>query len=88
MATVNSRMFVRALIGAVLLAAYASVAPPRSSAMGKPGVTPVPCPQQEWQLGDESVCGTKPTLISTAAKSALAKNGHAIDRRSVEIRPL
>jgi hypothetical protein len=23
-----------------------------TAAMGKPGVTPVPCPTQEWQLGD------------------------------------
>jgi len=26
--------------------------PQRTSALGKPGLTPVPCPQQEWQLGD------------------------------------
>src|SRR5215471_5160029 len=33
-----------------------------ATAMGKPGVTPVPCPTQEWQLNDpafEAVAGAK-----------------------------
>jgi len=35
---------------ALTLAALAADRP--RGAVGKPGVTPVPCPQQEWQLGD------------------------------------
>jgi dienelactone hydrolase len=37
---------------AVVLASSAAVGPQHITAMGKPGVTPVPCPRQEWQLGD------------------------------------
>jgi len=36
----------------VIVAAAAGAMPQRTSALGKPGLTPVPCPQQEWQLGD------------------------------------
>jgi dienelactone hydrolase len=35
---------------------------PRAGAMGKPGITPVPCPQQEWQPADaafEALAGAK-----------------------------
>ena len=40
------------------------LSPDRSTtaALGKPGVTPVPCPQQEWQLGEaafEALPGAK-----------------------------
>jgi pimeloyl-ACP methyl ester carboxylesterase len=34
----------------------------QTAALGKPGVTPVPCPQQEWQIGDatfEALPGAK-----------------------------
>lgn len=47
---------------AVLLAAIAGIVTGRVDAMGKPGVTPVPCPTQEWQLGDptfEALPGAK-----------------------------
>ena len=41
------------LVGAVaaIVAATAGAARP-SAEVGKPGVNPVPCPQQEWQRGD------------------------------------
>ena len=41
------------LAGAVvaIVVAVGAVERPRAE-VGKPGVTPVPCPQQEWQLGD------------------------------------
>src|SRR5262249_42507317 len=41
---------------------FFTVASPRPQALGKPGITPVPCPQQEWQLGDaafEALPGAK-----------------------------
>jgi dienelactone hydrolase len=43
----------RALSGAVIVAAVvlASTTKP-TSALGRPGITPVPCPTQEWQPGD------------------------------------
>jgi len=43
----------RLLAGAIaaVLVAFAAAERPRAE-VGKPGVTPVPCPQQEWQLGD------------------------------------
>jgi pimeloyl-ACP methyl ester carboxylesterase len=43
----------RLLAGAIasVLVAFAAVERPRAE-VGKPGVNPVPCPQQEWQLGD------------------------------------
>jgi dienelactone hydrolase len=44
----------RALIVALGIAAVAIALAPRPRALGKPGITPVPCPQQEWQLGDAS----------------------------------
>ncbi|HZT76695.1 MAG TPA: hypothetical protein VFA27_08550 [Vicinamibacterales bacterium] len=55
-------MRVRALIAAGVLAATAALFSPRPQAKGKPGITPVPCPQQAWQFGDpafEAVAGAK-----------------------------
>jgi hypothetical protein len=37
---------------AVVLALVAAAGAQHLTAMGKPGVTPVPCPTQEWQVGD------------------------------------
>jgi hypothetical protein len=43
----------RALIGAAMAAVLALAFTTRTTtALGRPGVTPVPCPTQEWQLGD------------------------------------
>jgi dienelactone hydrolase len=43
----------KALLTAIALAfAVAATAPARPHAMGKPGLTPVPCPDQAWQPGD------------------------------------
>src|SRR5262245_29156499 len=42
----------RAFAVAAILAAFAVAFSPRPSALGRPGLTPVPGPQQEWQLGD------------------------------------
>jgi pimeloyl-ACP methyl ester carboxylesterase len=40
-------------VGVALALTLAALAADRPrAAVGKPGVTPVPCPQQEWQLGD------------------------------------
>jgi len=43
------RLFAGAI--AAVLVAFAASPRPRAE-VGKPGVTPVPCPTQEWQLGD------------------------------------
>jgi len=40
------------LVGVVVAAALAASVVERPRAIGKPGINPVPCPQQEWQLGD------------------------------------
>src|SRR5712692_8518287 len=56
---VRARTFACAAIAACL--AIAAAERP-SAAVGKPGVTPVPCPQQEWQLADatfEALPGAK-----------------------------
>jgi pimeloyl-ACP methyl ester carboxylesterase len=46
-------MTIRALIGAAAVAAIAVPSAPRSIvAMGKPGITPVPCSDKQWQFGD------------------------------------
>jgi dienelactone hydrolase len=46
-------MRMRTFVGALIVAAIAVVASERPRAeVGKPGVTPVPCPTQEWQLGE------------------------------------
>ena len=46
-------MRVRALMLAVIAAVLAVAGSTRTTAaLGRPGVTPVPCPTQEWQLGD------------------------------------
>jgi pimeloyl-ACP methyl ester carboxylesterase len=46
-------MRLRAFGFAIVVAAIAIGASPRPRAeVGKPGVTPVPCPTQEWQFGD------------------------------------
>jgi pimeloyl-ACP methyl ester carboxylesterase len=54
---------VRRLMCAAAVALLASAMSPRPTvAMGKPGVTPVPCPQQEWQYADaafEALPGAK-----------------------------
>ena len=43
----------RAFVGAVIAALIAIGASTRTtSALGRPGVTPVPCPDQAWQIGD------------------------------------
>jgi len=39
---------------AVLVALAAAVSQQQATALGKPGLTPVPCPQQEWQIGEAS----------------------------------
>ncbi len=46
-------MRVRVLTGAALAAVLALALTPRTTtALGRPGVTPVPCPAQTWQMGD------------------------------------
>jgi pimeloyl-ACP methyl ester carboxylesterase len=46
-------MRVRVLAGAALVASIAIGASTRTTtALGRPGVNPVPCPQQQWELGD------------------------------------
>src|SRR5262245_41958199 len=55
-------MRLRAVVCAFLAALLAAVVSTRPQAMGKPGVTPVPCPTQEWQPGDtgfEALAGAK-----------------------------
>ena len=55
-------MRVQALAFAVIVAAGVAAMPQPISGLGKPGLTPVPCPQQEWQLGDaafEALPGAK-----------------------------
>jgi hypothetical protein len=47
-------MHLRALIVAFVLATAAIASAPQPLALGKPGITPVPCPQQDWQYGDAS----------------------------------
>jgi hypothetical protein len=43
----------RALTGAVVVAVLALASTNRqAAALGRPGITPIPCPTQEWQLGD------------------------------------
>lgn len=53
----------RALIGAAMAAVLALTLTTRTTtALGRPGITPVPCPAQEWQLGDpkfEALPGAK-----------------------------
>src|SRR5262245_61126221 len=54
---------IRLICAAAALLGFLSVwGAPAPRAMGKPGVTPVPCPSQEWQLGDpafEPLAGAK-----------------------------
>ena len=46
-------MRVQAVIGAAIVAAAAlGLTTKPTAALGRPGITPVPCPTQEWQLGD------------------------------------
>jgi pimeloyl-ACP methyl ester carboxylesterase len=45
-------MRIRALACAVTAAILALMLTTHPKALGRPGVTPVPCPTQEWQLGD------------------------------------
>jgi ankyrin repeat protein len=55
-------MRIRALIGAALCACVAAALATRPSALGKPGITPLPCSQQEWQYGEaafEPLAGAK-----------------------------
>ena len=56
-------MRVRALIGAAIVAVLALAFTTRTTAaLGRPGVTPVPCPTQEWQTADptfEALPGAK-----------------------------
>jgi len=55
-----TKIHLRASIAACVLAALAVST--KTGAMGKPGVTPVPCPTQEWQLADaafEPLAGAK-----------------------------
>jgi dienelactone hydrolase len=43
----------RALTGAVVVAVLALASTNRqAAALGRPGITPIPCPMQEWQVGD------------------------------------
>jgi pimeloyl-ACP methyl ester carboxylesterase len=50
------------LVGIGVAIALASALVERPHALGKPGINPLPCPQQEWQLGDatfEALPGAK-----------------------------
>jgi dienelactone hydrolase len=52
----------RALIGAAAVASLALASTRETTALGRPGITPVPCPTQEWQAGDptfEALPGAK-----------------------------
>jgi pimeloyl-ACP methyl ester carboxylesterase len=42
----------RALTCAAMAACLAYASTTRTTALGRPGITPVPCPDQAWQLGD------------------------------------
>jgi dienelactone hydrolase len=42
----------QALTGAAIISLLAVAATRQTEALGRPGITPVPCPTQEWQLGD------------------------------------
>lgn len=57
------RVRVRVLTGAALAAVLALALTPRTTtALGRPGVTPAPCPAQTWQMGDpafEALPGAK-----------------------------
>jgi ankyrin repeat protein/mono/diheme cytochrome c family protein len=44
----------RAALAAIVCSALALVLTVEPHALGKPGITPVPCPQQEWQYGEAS----------------------------------
>ena len=56
-------MHLRALIGAAMAAVLALAATTQTpAALGRPGITPVPCPTQEWQRSDptfEALPGAK-----------------------------
>src|SRR5262252_5188994 len=45
-------MRVRAFVCAAIAAGLALLSTQQTLAIGRPGVTPVPCPTQEWQVGD------------------------------------
>jgi pimeloyl-ACP methyl ester carboxylesterase len=45
-------MRMRAFVCAAVSAGLALISTRQTLAIGRPGVTPVPCPTQEWQLGD------------------------------------
>ena len=55
-------MRLRALACAAIAAFIALAFAPRTTALGRPGITPVPCPDQAWQIGDptfEALSGAK-----------------------------
>ena len=45
-------MSTKILVGVVAAVSLAVSFVGRPHALGKPGINPLPCPQQEWQLGD------------------------------------
>jgi len=55
-------MRIHAFIAAAVISSIAIALSPTPHALGKPGITPVPCPQQEWQLGEarfDALAGAK-----------------------------
>ena len=55
-------MRLRGLFVAALLATVAVASVSRPSALGRPGITPIPCPDQAWEFGDatfEALPGAK-----------------------------
>ncbi len=56
-------MFLRATLVAVAIAAAVALFSPQPRAMTRPGINPVPCPQQEWQYAD-------PTFAALAGAKA------------------
>ena len=64
-------------LGAAVVAAIAlagSQHPP--AALGKPGLTPVPCPEQEWQLGEAAFFDVDNTLMRGASLFHVARKMH------------
>jgi hypothetical protein len=58
----GASMRLHGFVGAAVIASCAIAFSPAPRALGKPGINPVPCPQQQWQFGDaafEALPGAK-----------------------------
>ena len=80
-------MRLRGLFCAAAVALVAIVAGSHPSALGRPGITPIPCPHQAWEFGDakfDALDGAKDDLDELVGRAWKKYDEHLARARSLD----